>query len=407
MKLSYRNMSILLVDSQDQSLESLASSIAPFSLYRLWRAKAADEAMNILRSKPVHLAIVAFKLQPVSGPQMLAMLRKVSRLQDLPVLITVDKGDQAMAEQALSAGASGLLELPLDHRDVLKMVDEALAPMVDPVEEEFLRQMQAASQAQRMGDLGGAEKAYRAALAARGDEKVAHSLGKLLSGKGDMDGAAGAFLAALRANPMSLRSFLGLAQVFQASGRLEDALKVLAGAVNAAKSLKESGQVQSSIFFYMGELQLELQRLQEALGLFSQAMEANPDSSQLSSSIGDSLVKAGFPRESEHFYLKALEVDPEPAHVYNQLAIAYRRQGKFDLAINLYGKALAFHSHDENLLYNTARCHWEKGDDQEAARLLGQALAINPLFPEAESLLAAVQRRLGSKSAQGKPANQA
>jgi tetratricopeptide (TPR) repeat protein len=398
LKLSYRRMNVLLVDPVATALDTIDSALEAFRFYRVWRARGVDEAMGFLRDKRVHLVICAAKQQPVSGFHLLERMRGEAQMRDVPVLLTLDRRDKNSEEMAMQSGAAGVVPLPLEETTLRQAVEQALFPLIDEREEDYLQQIGLARQAMRLGDLDGAEKAYRKALAAKSDEDAQLSLGKLLQAKGDLAGAEEVFMGAMKSHTSSLRAFLGLAEVYQTSGRLEDALKVLAGAVNAAKKLKASGEVGSSIFFYMGELQLELRRLQEAMGLFEMASQADPDNPRLKAKIGDALSRAGFMEEAVDFYQRALELDPELAHVYNRLGMAYRRQGKCDLALNLYQKALTFHPEDENLHYNMARCFWDMEDYQCAAEQLTKALKLKPTFPEATKLLDAVLARLGFDS---------
>ena len=403
MKFTYRRMSLLLVDSTQLALDTLEKFLEPLGFHRLWTAKAAEEALGIMRDRPVDLVLTHWKLQPISGLQLLEMIRRDAKLRGTPVLILADIKDKHIADKAKELGVTAMVKLPLDTATVVEQVEKALEPAIDPGEEEFLVQMDAARMAVRMGDMGKAETAYRAALAVKTTEEAQLGLGKVLRQKGDLLGAEEVFVGALKSNPLSMRAFLGLASVYQSSGRLEDALKVLAAAVSAAKRLKEGGNVTAVLFFYMGELELQLKHLKEAMGYFEQALaEANRDV-ELPVKMGDVLAEEGHLAESERFYQRALELDPELAHVYNRLGIAYRRQKKFDMAITLYQKALQFRPKDEHLLYNMARCHWEAADFRRAAQILTQALRLQPEFREAQTLLDACLHKQGFKVGEGPP----
>lgn len=403
MKYSYRRMSLLLVDSTTMALDALERYLEPLGFHRVWTAKAAEEALAVIREKPIDLVITHWKLQPISGMQLLEMIRRDAKLKDTTVLVMADPKDKVISEKARELGATGLIKLPVDPTKLAADVEAALEPFVDAGEEEFLAQMDTARSAMRMGDMDAAEAAYRAALAVKVNEEAQVGLGKVLRQKGDWKGAEDAFVGALKANPLSLRAFLGLASVYQSSGRLEDALRVLAAAVGAAKRMKEEGSVQAVLFFYMGEIELQLKHLKEALGLFDQAVSAAGADPGIPAKVGDALMGAGFLEESEQYYQRALELDPELAHVYNRLGIAYRRQQKFDMALTLYDKALHFHPKDEHLLYNKARCYWDMDQYKRAAEILAKALELNPDFKDAQLLMDASLHRQGFKVSEQPP----
>jgi len=394
-KFSYQKMSLLLVDSVSMCTDTLEDYLKDFQFFRVWTARNVEEALKILQEKPVKLMITAWRMVPRSGFQLVELVRKNPRLADLPILMMMDRKDKHVQEKGDALQVTGYINLPLEAKAVRAKVEEVLAQFIDEDQEEFLGHMHKARVAMRKGDLVTAEKAYRAALAVKAEEDTLVGLGNLLKDKKDFPGAEKCFMGALKLNPKSLRAFLGLAEVYQISGRLEDAMKVLAAASAACKKLKESGFVQAGILFFMGEVELQLKHLKEALGYFDQAASLTPEDAKLQTRIGDTLAKEGYHSESESFYQRALEIDPELAHVYNRLAISYRRQGKYDLALNLYRKALTFHPRDENLFYNIARTQWDMNELKQASETLGQALQINPEFKEAKLLLDAVLNKMG------------
>lgn len=393
LQFTFRKLSILLVDSMPSAMDTQEDYLAPLELYRIWTAKKPDEAMSTLDERQVHAVVTAAKMQPISGLQLVEMIRKHPKHKDLPVILIADQVDNLLQEKALGLKVHQVLSQPLKGDDFREAVRKALEPLVDHKEEEFMTHMDAARRASRKEQWETAEEAYRAALGVKMDEEAYNGLAKVLSAKGDAVGAGRCFMAAIKANPLSLKAFLGLANIYVAKDRLPDALKILSRAVDAAKKLKEGSALKASIMFYMGELELRLNDLKMALGLFEQASETSPEDAKLQVQIGDSLAEAGHHQESEAFYSKALEMDPELAHVYNRLAIAYRRQEKYDMAIDLYKKALAFHPDDENLMYNTARCYWEMGELQHSMEMLGKAMAVNPDFEAAARLLDVVMRQ--------------
>lgn len=402
MKFAYRKMAVLLVDTV--AVGTLEECLKDFQFYRVWTAKTGEEALEILRDdeKHVELMISSAKLKPMSGFQLLEKVRAEERWGQLLLLLMLERKEKELEEKAVKMGVNGFINLPLDCASVASTVEEILEPFVDEDEEKFLSHMHEARVAARKKKWAQAEAKYRAALAVKSTEEAQLGLARSLRQSGDLENAEQAFISCLKLNPKSLRAFLGLASVYQALGRHEDALKVLSGALNAARQMEQTGSVTSSIYFYMGEIELQLKHLNEAMGYFNKAAEELPKDSDVNVRAGDALVDHGHFEESEEFYSRALEMDPGLAHVYNKLGIAYRRQKKFDLALTLYQKALAFHPEDENLIYNIARCYFDDHQYDEAWDSLEKALELNKGFEEAKQLLAAVQKKLAGKGGPGK-----
>ncbi len=396
--LSFRKMSLLLVDSSKMSRDALESSLEPLEFYRLWTAGKTEEAMALLEQKEIHLIICAAKMQPMSGFQLVELVRKRYSSQDLPVIMLLERPDPVLTQKAEQVGADLASVAPLKPAQLRQAVQSLLENRVDLEEEEFLSQMERGRKAMRSKAFAVAEKSFTAALAIKTDELALLSLARIRQQQGDLPGAEKAFMEVMRSYPDSLKAYLSLARMLKQQGRPAQALKVLTLAIKVAQRLKQGGAEQASIYYFMGEIELELKRLKQALALFRKAGEQSPQDAELQVKIGDALARAGHFFESEDFYKRALELAPELANVYNRLAIAYRRQGKYQPALDLYEKARTFRPDDEHLLYNMARCHWEAGQGGQAVELLQQALAINPGFEYAEQFLAAISREMESQA---------
>ena len=404
MKQSWRNMSILLVDAIPTALDTQQQYLKPFEFYRVWTAKKADEALEVLRERTIDLMITSAKLQPISGMQLVEMTRREPGRAELPIILVADNVDKVLQKKASDLKVHSVVAQPIKAKTLCEAVEKALEPFIDHEEEEFLTHFNAGRQAERDSKRQAAEEAFRAALGVRWDEEAALGLAKALLDQEKEIEAARAYLDVIKHNPLCLQAYLALAQIYQGKDRLEDALKVLAAAVNAAKKLKETNTVKASILFQMGQLELRLKNLKQALGFFDQACQTTPEDTNLSVQVGDALVEAGHAAESEKYYESALSLDPSLVHVYNRLGIAYRRQGKFDMALTLYQKALGLSPNDENLLYNLSRCLWDMQNFETASKVLTKALELNPDFAAAAQLLDAVLRKMSEQAQGGEPA---
>ena len=403
MKISYQSMSILLVDAVSTGLDTLHDYLSDFAFYRVHTAKGADEALKQLKSNKVNLVISAWKMQPLSGFQLLEQVRADNELQHLPVLLMIDRHDKHLEDMGAKGGASGFINLPLKSEAVVKTVEQVLAPFIDEEEEQFLQHYSTARKAVRNRKWDVAIDEFEAALETKDDVKVRLAMARALKQKGDLGEAEKTFKEVLRSDGDALAAYSGLASVLQEGGRLHDALRVLQGAEATAAKLKASGQMNASIHFYMGEIELQLKMVREALEHFKQASEEDPDNTELQIKIGDSLLSHNLHQESEEYYEKALDMNPELAHVYNRLGIAYRKQNKFDLAIELYIKALQFHPEDEHLHYNLARSYWEKQELEQACRWLEKALEVNPKFKDAKRFLKGIRRQMEKSRSSPRP----
>ena len=116
MKFAYRRMSILLVDPASVTVDSMESYLEPLEFYRIWSAKTAEEAMQVMRGRPVDLVVTNWKLQPINGLQLVEMVRRDPKLRPMPVVVLLNPKDKHIEEKARAVGASALANLPPEAR---------------------------------------------------------------------------------------------------------------------------------------------------------------------------------------------------------------------------------------------------------------------------------------------------
>jgi tetratricopeptide (TPR) repeat protein len=386
-------MSVMLVDSVGMITGTVTGILQPLGFYRIHTAKSAEEALQIIDSgKGIDLLISTWRLKTMSGPQLVTSLR--SKHKNMPMFLIVDAPDQAMRQKAEQIGVSGLLIQPLDGKKITQAVEDALAPFVDDDEENYAVYMQTARQATHKGQYEEAVESYRAALAIKPSLEVSLCLANALRDSDRSGEAEQTYISVIRQDSSRLQVYLDLAALYISQQRPNDALRLLAYALNMANQLDESKEIKADIILRMGEAELLREQIQKALDYFEKATDIDPKNSELAVKAADSLVRIGALEESERFYKKALAINPNMAHVYNRLGIAYRQQKKFAQALELYTKALEYSPDDENLYYNIARNMWEMGDFPGAEDFLVQGLRIKPDFGEAQQLLTAVKKGL-------------
>ncbi|OLN27368.1 TPR repeat-containing protein [Desulfovibrio sp. DV] len=83
----------------------------------------------------------------------------------------------------------------------------------------------------------------------------------------------------------------------------------------------------------------------------------------------------------------------EHKHLFNEFGIKMRKHKMYEQALLYYFKAYRLSKTDDHLLYNIARTYFERGKLKLSLKFLAMAKAINPAFPEAETLSRAIERK--------------
>lgn len=250
----------------------------------------------------------------------------------------------------------------------------------------------AAIEAQRKGDLIGAEAALKKLLGASpNDADALYRLGLIAHARGERDLAAQRLTAALAHSPDEPAVLYSLAGVRQDQGRLD-----------------------------------------EAVTLLQRALERAPGFFQAHNNLGLLLLDLGDPAAASAAFRRAIAIRPDYASAWNHLGIALRGQGELQEALACFRRATAFSSgladahfnlgvaclalglaHDAIKAFETvdrlrpgqartrfhlAQCHLALGNLQPALSDLRECLKRDPAHGEARCTLARELARIGQSA---------
>lgn len=104
---------ILLVDDEPANLAALAACLAPLR-YRICTASDGLDALPLLDSEPLALAIVDLMMPHLDGLGLLERIRTHARTRETPVILLTANSEREWRVRGLEAGADDYLEKPLD-----------------------------------------------------------------------------------------------------------------------------------------------------------------------------------------------------------------------------------------------------------------------------------------------------
>jgi CheY-like chemotaxis protein len=119
----FKRYSILIADDDSGCQEALRSIMEPEG-FRTRLASSGEEALDIVRDEPVHLALLDMYMPRLTGLETLQLVRQINAV--LPcILVTADATDVLM-RQALHARAYSVIAKPVSKNVVLYTVVRAL-----------------------------------------------------------------------------------------------------------------------------------------------------------------------------------------------------------------------------------------------------------------------------------------
>lgn len=120
--------SILITDDDPGCREALRDIVEPEG-FRTFLASSGEEAIDIVREAPIHLALLDMHMPRMTGLETLELVRQINAL--LPcILVTADATEELM-RRAFSARAYSVIPKPVSKNVVLYTVVRVLGRVYD------------------------------------------------------------------------------------------------------------------------------------------------------------------------------------------------------------------------------------------------------------------------------------
>src|SRR6516225_10418883 len=104
--------SILITDDDPGCREALRDIVEPEG-FRTFLASSGEEALDIVREEPVHLALLDMHLPRMTGLETLRLLHQISAL--LPCILVTADTSETLIRQACQAHAYSVLHKPVSR----------------------------------------------------------------------------------------------------------------------------------------------------------------------------------------------------------------------------------------------------------------------------------------------------
>jgi CheY-like chemotaxis protein len=118
-----RPYSILITDDDDAARESLRCIVEPEGFHTVL-ASSGEEALDILRDAPIHLALLDMHMPRLTGLETLEMAHQINAV--LPCILVTADPSEGLMRQAFRARAYSVIPKPVSKHVLIYTVVRAL-----------------------------------------------------------------------------------------------------------------------------------------------------------------------------------------------------------------------------------------------------------------------------------------
>ena len=383
------NLKILIVDDKPNMLKTMTGMLRHLGYQQVTKADDGDTALEILRGEErFHLVISDWKMQRVSGYELLKTIREDDQLKALPFLMVTGETDPSIVAQAGEIEVDGYLLKPFSQEDLGTKIQEIFKRKRNPSKIDMHIAVARVFMESRNYDQALDELKKALKVDAR-SPRVSYALGQLYEARGDLANARQLYERSVSFSKQFLKGYESLARVQESQGDSQ----------NAAENLKRAAEISPSNVdrqMRLGRSLLKAGRLTELETVLNGVLKmVDRNTAEIAREVGETLLQAGLAGAAQKAFQKAITASPDDLYSYNRMGIALRKQKKFKEAILNYQKALALDPKNENLYYNLGRAFFEAGDNKRAGEALSKAIEISPQFGAARLLLSKIRRPQG------------
>lgn len=112
---------VLLVDDDPDILDVLEITLSEEN-YELMKASDGEEALKIIRSKPLDLVLLDYAMPKMNGRQVCMEVKKDILLRHLPIIMVTGKGEVKDKVGGIDAGADDYVVKPFEPKELLARI---------------------------------------------------------------------------------------------------------------------------------------------------------------------------------------------------------------------------------------------------------------------------------------------
>jgi DNA-binding response OmpR family regulator len=117
---------ILIVEPHKSGLSVMARRLGEAG-YRILACASATDAVAELHRAPVDLLLSELRMAPMSGIELVRLVRDDSNLKDMPVVLITGRSDKTGAVEGFAAGADDVVAKPFHFEVLLARIAQRLA----------------------------------------------------------------------------------------------------------------------------------------------------------------------------------------------------------------------------------------------------------------------------------------
>ena len=373
-------MTVLIVDDMPNMITTIRSIMKVLGFgKRFIAASNGEEAWQILKKKPVDLAILDYNMPLMTGAGLLSRIREDKDLRDLPVVMVTAYAHKEFVAEAAESEIDAYVLKPVTVKvlgdRVLRVIEKANKPPP------MVHHLQRARKFEDDGDIDAAIDETRLALDANPkSSRPLRELGYYYFKKNELKEAEKWLLKAAQMNKLDVFAFHYLGELYLKRDEMEEASQYFDKAMTISPR-----HVARGIRF--GKILLQRQKTEKAVQVFEKAIKLSENDFELREEIANFCIEEGAKGYAAKLLESILRADPKRKDLFIKLGVALEEIGKYSKALSYLTKAEKEDRDNLDVKVHLAKVHLVLGRPIRAEKALKEILKTDPKNKKAMELL--------------------
>ncbi len=327
---------ILLVDDNRESLNSLDQLIKSFGFGKTIKADSGDSAWVMLRYTKVDCVLCSLNMDEMSGIALLKIFRRDDDFSSTPFFLYNENFTKVKVIKAGQIGVTGLFVVPFEAELLQNKINSAMDIVQEPV---ILKTKKIFEEGLELIENQEYEKAleiFTSLVTQKENPEYYFNIGFIKTSQTKYIEAIEAFGMAAKLDRFFARAYEEIGKVYKLIGDLKKAEEYMQQAA---------------------EIYLDTDKIGTAESILNEILDSGSDS----------------------------------MNVFNTLGVLYRKKGESETALKHYKKALKVHPDESYIYYNIGRLYMDMKDTEKAVEYFNLSLEKDPEFEDSKQVIKAIE----------------
>lgn len=370
----YLKSNCLVVDDELTTRLTIKNMLTKLGFEKIALADNGKTALEFIKTARIDLALVDVNMPVMSGIELFKTVREDRRYDNIVfIFVTAESRKPAVARVA-EEGGDGYIIKPfimstLEDR-ILKTLEKKINPRPFRV---FLKNFDIFLENKEFQN---AENELKKASELDPESPlITYRSGQLAIAMGDKDKAIGFYKKTIDLNPLFIKAYSALTEIYEYTGDVESAIKYHEVAQHI--SPENTGRVisLSKLYSSIGETEKSKQILQTAIS-------AEKDVSTSDLLLGEMYLAKNENQKALELLIKANSENPSDVSIMQSLAEAYMRVAKYAEAISVYKEIIEIKPKNAYAYYAMGKACLEMNVKDKAIEYIKKAWELNPFSLE-------------------------